>query len=231
MYMCEKCGMRFSTSRSLGGHSNIHRNSDVKLTDLQQQIILGSLLGDMWIYKNGHSKLNPEVGVKHSSKQRDYILWKYDILRNIARGFPIEFPGSGYGKGTTMLQFSSKSLQCLNSIYNATHPFGRKHVTTNWLEMINHPIAIAVWFMDDGCRNNAHQASIALGRSESNACSLLQLLMKDRWDIDTVVHTHIGKVGSRDITQTYLHFNKKPFDALRTLIKPYIIPSMMYKIR
>jgi hypothetical protein len=223
--------MEFSTVGALGGHSNIHRNSDVKLTDLQNQMILGSLLGDMWIYKNGHSKLNPEVGVKHSIKQRDYILWKYDVLRNIARGYPTEFPGSGYGKGTTMLQFSSKSLQCLNSIYNATHPDGGKCVTKEWLDMINHPIAIATWFMDDGCRHNAYQFSFALGRSESNVCFLIQEFMREKWDINTVIYTHIGKVGKRDIVQKYLHTNTQDSDKLKTLIKPYIIPSMMYKIR
>lgn len=231
MFTCKNCGKNFKTVSALGGHSNIHRRSDVELTDLQKQVILGSLLGDMWIYRNGHKGLNPELGIKHSLKQKEYILWKYEILRNLARGVPTEFNGSGYGKGTRMVAFQSQSLSCLIPIFNATHRGGLKCVTEEWLSMITHPIAIATWFMDDGCRHNPNQFSFALGRSESDACELLRSFMREKWDINTIIYTHIGKVGRRDIVQKYLHTNTRDSEKLKTLIKPYIIPSMMYKIR
>jgi hypothetical protein len=231
IFTCKICGKTFPTVGALGGHSNVHRSSDIELTDIQKQVILGSLLGDMWIYKHGHSGVNPEVGVKHSTKQRDYIMWKYEILRDIAREPPREFAGDGYGKGTIMLQFSSKSLSCLNSIYNATHPGNVKRVTKEWLDMINHPIAIATWFMDDGCRESKYRFSFALGRSESDACFMLQSFMVGKWNIETSLYTHIGKIEHRDRTQMYLVTNKENSSKLKSLIEPYIIPSMMYKIR
>jgi len=230
MYICEKCGKSFPKQNGLGGHMNIHRSENIELTELQEQMILGSLLGDMWIYKNGHSGLNPELGVKHSTNQRDYIMWKYEMLRDIARGFPKEFAGSGYGEGTTMVAFHSKSLPCLIPIYNATHPDGNKCVTKEWVDMISHPISIATWFMDDGCRHNKNQFSFALGRTEQDACDLLQSFMIDRWDINTVIYTHVGKSGSRGVVQKYLHTNTKDSVKLKELIEPYVIPSMRYKI-
>jgi hypothetical protein len=230
-HTCEICESTFSTVGALGGHSNIHRSSDIELTDIQKQVILGSLLGDMWIYRNGHEGLNPEFGVKHSSKQKDYILWKYETLQNLARGEPKEFDGGGYGEGTRMLSFQSKSLPCLIPIFNATHRDGRKCITKEWLDMINHPIAIAVWFMDDGCSDSKYRFSFALGRSTMEECFALQSFMRDVWDIETTVYNHIGKVGQRDNIQRYLFVSKQNITKLQDLIKPYIIPSMMYKIR
>jgi DNA-directed RNA polymerase subunit RPC12/RpoP len=66
---------------------------DIQLTKTQEQMILGSLLGDMAIWrqhKGVTGTSNPELRISHSTKQRDYVMWKYDILKNIARREPYE---------------------------------------------------------------------------------------------------------------------------------------------
>lgn len=229
VYTCEICGKDFETHNSIGGHSNIHRNIDVEPTDFQKQVILGSLLGDMWIYRNGGG-VNPEFGVTHSTNQREYILWKYNVLHNLARGVPEERDGTGYGKGFRTMHFHSRSLPCLIPILEATHREGKKCVTREWLDMINNPVALAVWYMDDGCRNKKTTSTFALGKMANDEGALLQSFMKNKWGIETKLDVIIGKVGQRDNTQLQLRTNKADSIKLWKLIEPYVIPSMRYKI-
>ena len=221
--VCKVCGKTFPNHSALGGHSNIHRREEVALTHIQEQIILGSLLGDMWIFISGmknHPDRNPQFGVKHSSKQREYIMWKYKVLEDVSRREPTEFDGSGFGAGTRMLQFDSKCLPCLRPIYDVTRTKGvDKYVSDEWLSKINHPIAIAVWFMDDGCKDNT-TSSFALGNRTDDECDRLVLFARE-WNLEN------PRIFHRKDGQRYLHVRS---ESLKKLIDPYVIPSMRYKV-
>src|SRR3989344_7267463 len=52
-----------------------------RLNRIQKDLIIGSLLGDGSLRLMGRSREASFV-VDHSEKQKDYVLWKYEVLRN-----------------------------------------------------------------------------------------------------------------------------------------------------
>lgn len=49
------------------------------ISSREKEIILGSVLGDMHI---AMLKTNARLEIAHSEKQKEYVLWKYNELKN-----------------------------------------------------------------------------------------------------------------------------------------------------
>lgn len=67
---------------------NIKRKPDreiIKLNDLQRKLIVVSMIGDGHIDKR---KEEPNFIVSHAENQRDYLYWKYDILKDLCNKPP-----------------------------------------------------------------------------------------------------------------------------------------------
>lgn len=75
--------------------SEVHRlnyhtmKNHIHLTDIQRQLIMFSLLGDGHIDKR---KEQPVFIVSHAENQRDYLYWKYEILKNLCNKGPSYIP-------------------------------------------------------------------------------------------------------------------------------------------
>lgn len=76
---------------------------------LQKQVICGSLLGDGSIVK-GKEDRNCRFSEAHSVKQKEYLLFKYGILKPFSGKF-IEYPRKDGGKD---VKFSTKAHQNFN---------------------------------------------------------------------------------------------------------------------
>jgi len=59
------------------------------LSNIQKQVILGSILGDGYMRK----KTNAHLQITHSYKQKDYVDWKYKILKNFVSSVPKKYDG------------------------------------------------------------------------------------------------------------------------------------------
>lgn len=55
------------------------------LTEQQEQIMFGGLLGDMHIEFRG---LNSRLKFRHGEKQQEYAIWKYEQLKNLVPSEP-----------------------------------------------------------------------------------------------------------------------------------------------
>lgn len=125
------------------------RECDVTpLSFLQKQLIYGSLLGDGSIVK-GEKDKNCRFSEAHSIKQKEYLLLKHKRLQPYSGKF-IEYPRRDGGAD---IKFSTKAHPIFNSFrkmfYNKN---GRKIIQSSTLKYINHPIALAIWFGDDGSK-------------------------------------------------------------------------------
>ena len=102
---------------------------------------------------------------------------------------------------------------------------GRKIIPASVLDIIT-PLSLAVWYMDDGCKKNNYSIIISTDGFSAVSLKKLRLMLQERWFINTriVMKTTAGKkygrltIGSYDLVRFF------------ELIRPYIIPSMEYKI-
>lgn len=93
---------------------------ELHLTDKQKELIMFSLLGDGHIDKR---ESQPLFIVCHAVNQKDYLFWKYDILKNVCNQEPTLYTGisSTFGSGKTykcqdFYRFCTKILDDLYSI-------------------------------------------------------------------------------------------------------------------
>lgn len=230
MYTCDVCGKEYDTLQKISVHAAAHRHDHVKLTDLQRQVILGSLLGDMSI-GIPRDRMNPYIQVAHSINQVGYIMWKYDILKNLTKSSPKTYEqkcmlrSASYDQFFSAIRFNSMLLPCLHPIHKLVRGDGEKHVSESWLNEITDPIGVAVWYMDDGCLISKSNAVFALGSSSSEQCSVIQDWMLNKWDITT--HVYIQPNTEYKILSISAKSNLCKF---RDLVEPHVISSMRYKI-
>jgi uncharacterized C2H2 Zn-finger protein len=194
--------------------------NDIKLTKYQTQFILGGLLGDASINMGNSRSLNARLSFKHSLKQYDYCMWKYEILKNIVLTQPKIEKNGGYGEN--LATFSTMSLPCLTEIYKLSKRNNETTITQEFLNEINDTIALATWFMDDGSRNEKN-VQISLGNRSIEEVWILKDWMMKKWNIETKVYE--SKEFVMAITKQSESLK------LKKLIENHVINSMKYKIQ
>lgn len=60
------------------------------LSKVQKQVILGSILGDGYMRK----KTNAHLQITHSYIQKEYVDWKYEILKDLVLTKPSVYRGN-----------------------------------------------------------------------------------------------------------------------------------------
>jgi intein/homing endonuclease len=120
-----------------------------KLDYAQEQLIIGSLLGDSSIYptlKKISLQRNRGIAYTHSNKQIDYANFKNKVLGgNFLKQENIV---TGYGsEATRNLSICCKPIESLIKL--CVNDEDKKFVNEDWVNLIN-PIALAFWYMDDG---------------------------------------------------------------------------------
>lgn len=180
------------------------------LSEVQQQLILGTIIGDGYMRK----KTNAHLQITHSIKQREYVDWKYQILRNLVITLPKLYKGNN---GRIGYRFFTKSLPEITYFYNR---FYKNKVKIIPKDIILSPLALAVWYMDDGsksyksCYFNTQQLDI---KSQINLIKALSKFgLKSRLN--------------KDKTYFRIRILTSSTPKLVNIITPYVIKSMRYKI-
>jgi hypothetical protein len=141
------------------------------LSEVQHQIVVGTLLGDGAM----RCKTNALLEINHSAKQRVYVEWKYRQLADLVGTPPKERQGNG---GRVASRFVTRSLPALTPYYRLFYGNGRKSVP----EVELAPLTLAVWFMDDGCRS---RTAVYLNTQQFDLASqeTLLRLLREQWSI------------------------------------------------
>lgn len=194
------------------------KRTNIKLTDQQQQLILGSTLGDMYIASV--SKNAARCSIKHSDKQKEFVDHKYVVLKNLVNTPPKRVTNRGWGD--YLYSFTTVTNPVFRPYRNLCYKRGTKTINEEWLNKINGE-GIAYWYMDDGsCSNNV----ISLSTHSFNKSENIKLAhwLRIEWGITVSVREdkRIGKYYLRIKGDSRFVFNE--------LVKPFIINSMAYKI-
>ena len=190
----------------------------ITVENRQMEILAGSLLGDAYISKRG------AIQIEQGENQKDYLLWKYKKLKSITSGkISRVFRKKKNGLITSSYRFFSK--QYFRPWRTSMYRSGRKIIPPFVLDLIT-PLSLAVWYMDDGSKKNNYSIIISTDGFSVVSLKKLRAMLQEKWFIDTriAIKTTAGKkyrrltIGSYDLVKFF------------KLIRPYIIPSMKYKI-
>ena len=214
-------------------HALMHEKRSIPLTYEQEQLILGSLLGDAYLGKRKSlHNASYDFSVGHCLAQKEYVEFKSKILNSSVLE-SIKGTGS-YSAGSLFYMTSYHNKYELQKIYNICSRDGVKTVTKEWVDKLDLP-AIAYWFMDDGSstwsgHNKRNDKTVTVGVKFSTLSFGLEEinLLRDRLSnfcIDTTIVKH------SDGKQMIISVKQNSVNLFMRLIEPFMVDCMKYKIK
>ena len=195
------------------------------LTHNEEQVILGTLLGDgsCTNYQNPYAQKG--VCFTHSLKQKDYVDFKASLLQRIGGKSSQKYSQNSFSPEKYYYQSNSNSSisSCYDIIYDKKTL--KKRITKEWLNRLDW-LGIAIWYMDDGsldkaCLNNAiflHTEGFSL--EEQN---IIMSFFEEKYGF---------KMTLRDDGRghNFLRFDTNSSEIIFKNIRNFICPSMQYKL-
>jgi hypothetical protein len=185
-------------------------NTVGSLSEAQHAIVVGSLLGD----GSMRCKANALLEINHSIEQRRYVDWKYRALSNLVLTPPKARDGNGR---RVAYRFVTRSVPALTPYFHLFYADGRKRVP----EIEIPALALAVWFMDDGCRSRSSVYLNTQQFTEASQRALLGLL-REQWGIEGALN--------RDKSYHRIRLSVHGTARLAGLIEPYLLDELRYKL-
>jgi hypothetical protein len=192
------------------------------LTDEQKSVIIGTLLGDGCIEKR---KKNPRLRIDHANAQKEYVFWKYGILKNIATRPPhiLYERDKRSGKVGIRWYFATHADAELHWYYELFYQNKIKVIREDIIDHFTHPRSLAVWLMDDGYkRNDCDAVRFSTDCFSYEEQEILQKCLFRNFGICSKLH--------RKGTAWNIYVPSSEMDKMRALCVPYIIPVMQYKL-
>jgi hypothetical protein len=185
-------------------------NTVGSLSEVQREIIVGSLLGDGAM----RCKTNALLEINHSFRQAGYVDWKFRHLVDLVRTPPKVRRSNGK---RLAYRFVTRSLPELTPYFHLFYATGKKRVPE--LELT--PLVLAVWFMDDGCRS---RSSVYLNTQQFDleSQSTLLLSLHEQWGIEATLN--------RDKLYHRIRVSVEGTRRLARIIGSYLLPELRYKL-
>ncbi len=194
----------------------------------QAQVILGSLMGDGALSPNLRGRSGTRFRMGHGAKQAAYLDWKVSLLDNIPH------TRTSNAKGAVFVDFTP--LPELGELRETVYfGDGKKHLTWDYLKSLT-PLALAVWYMDDGSftvrskgvqertRGGTGRIEICVEAMSPGSRERLVDYLRDAYRLDVKVTAR----GARKVS--VLQFTTAASAEFQKLIAPYVHPSMDYKL-
>lgn len=207
------------------------KQNEVSLTKHQKSFLYGTLMGD-------GKKMSPtSYACKQSILQEDYVIWKHSIMKNIVSPTSFQYQklwDNRYEQYYESVVFYTFANSDIEQIMNDFYPKKKKVVTEKILNRLTN-FSLAVWFMDDGTTdwnersrikgwNTKPTAKLCTDSFTLNECQLISSWILIKYNIQTYIK-------ERDLPGKYrICFDTEETPKFFEIIKPYIIPSMLYKI-
>jgi len=194
----------------------------LKLTKYQHEVLVGTLLGDSHLCL-GKTNRNYSLRILHGYSQKIYTDWLYVVFQDWATTPPKIKNQMTKGKMYQKYWFNTISHESLN-FYGQQFYVDRKKIVPELIHEWLTPLALAVWFMDDGSiKSKFHRALILNTQSYSDLdLYKLQNSLWKRYGISTILRNQ--KEGKQ------IYILAVTVQRFVNIIRPYILPEMEYKL-
>jgi recombination protein RecA len=203
-------------------------NETARLSDQQWQVVLGGLMGDSHLAPNLHDRHGVRLRMGHGEQQVEYLDWKASLFGNIGQCRTVN------AKGAAFVDLSP--LPELGELREVLYwGDGKKHLTDDYLKSLT-PLALAIWFMDDGSfteRSKGVQLRTAGGSGRVEFCveAMSEASRVRLADYLRDVHGVDSKLAIRGAAKkAVLTMTTASSSTFLELVAPYVHPSMEYKL-
>jgi recombination protein RecA len=198
------------------------------LSDQQLQVVLGSLMGDGNLSPNRANRRGTRLRLGHGAKQAAYLDWKVSLLGNIKCSRTANAKGAVFADFTPLPELA----ELRDVVYFGD---GKKHLTWDYLKALT-PLALAIWYQDDGSfalrsrglqertRGGSGRIEICVEAMSPGSRERLVQYLRDSHGID--VRLRLAGRTQRAV----LVFSTAGTERFQKIIAPYVHPSMEYKL-
>lgn len=197
----------------------------IKLPLETKEILVGILLGDAHIVQRSSTGNSRLVYAQTAVAHKEYF---YYVL-----SFFLPFCTKDYTpqsrivvdnrskKTYTAISFTTMQLPCFNEFRAMFYVSNVKIVPSNIYELLS-PRGLAFWLMDDGSRHGSG-VHISVYSFTNTDVDKLMFTLQDKFNLKCSIHYNRDK-------KPRIYIFKESMDTLITLVKPYFIKEMLYKL-
>jgi hypothetical protein len=208
----------FSQLKTMRTRELEEKKSSLKLTPLQRDVLVGVLLGDAHLETQNHGRTY-RIKFEYSSKHRAYLDHLYEIFHNWALTPPQEKNDATHDN----VWFQTVSHGAFRFYACQFYRGGKKCVPKNIHRFLTNR-NLAYWFMDDGSAKSQQSKAVIFNTQgfERNDVRRLIAALQRRFDLNA------SERRQREGWQIYI--SGSSFERFRSIVDPYILESMRYKI-
>ncbi len=193
------------------------------LTKRQKEILFGTLLGDGHLETQNDGRTY-RLKIEHSMKQKEYVDWLYCEFQEWILTPPIARIKRRGGSQSTNYGFSTVSHGALRFF---SHQYYEKsgvkkvpRIIHRWLT----PLALAVWFMDDGSMKSKHHKARILNTHSFKKGDIERLIdvLRSRYMLSSVIRKQSDGLQIMILGESANDFAR--------IIRPYMHNTMVYKL-
>lgn len=146
----------------------------MKLTPQEVEVVIACLLGDGTLSKSGK---NYRLRIEHNSKHKEYVEWKYNLLKRLCvfkvQNIPVH----------SSLRFGTVGHPEITQLRHLWYLQTKQIISGLRLT----PMMIAVWFMDDGTKHR-DTVDISVHNFSSDSTEILQQQLLD-FGVETTINS------------------------------------------
>ncbi len=194
-----------------------------------RQVVIGSLLGDGTIPSGATARRGQSLQITHGQEQEAYLRWKAKVLGAVFGGGVRKLVnGAGSFKpGGAAFRYASRDCRNLREFQAMRYPA----VSDGLLAGVG-PLALAVWFQDDGRYKTAKGGSDVFLHTNGfsvDEADRMRAMLSDKFGLVCSVDMVKGPTGG-ERRYPVLRLSRKSHDAFFGLVASFVHPSMGRKL-
>lgn len=191
--------------------------SVIDLSPEQRSVLVGTLLGDGCLALHGR---HPRLHIKHKEAHRALAEYKYGVFEGFI-SMPLHCFDQKLGdKRFPCVQFATKTNPSFMRFYQDFYEDRRKRVPNDIVARLT-PLAIAVWFMDDGAADYAG-ATFQTHNFSEDEVKLLARSLGERYELAVRLR--------RNKSRWILYVSASEMPTLQRIVEPYVLEEFKYKL-
>jgi hypothetical protein len=192
-------------------------NKEQKLSQVQREILVGTLLGDAHLERP--CRLKVEQGEKHKA----YVLHLFDAFHNFIKASEIRRREVRLGE-KVHINWCFQTVHHSSFLFYLHQFYQTKKRVPPMIHRLLTPRALAYWYMDDGSIKSKQSKGVIFntqGFSYKDICTLCEVL-KTKFQLDCWPR-------KQKHNQWQIYVSGYSYERLRELLYIYLIPEMTYK--
>ena len=195
-------------------------------------IIYGTLLGDSHAERRSYPTLKgikkggTRISFQQENSNMEYIMWLWKTLYRYGycnkRKPKVRIRICKGGRRRFVIRFHTWTYNSFNIIHDSFYLKEKKRIPYN-IDRFLTPLALACWFMDDGCKIH-NTVKFATNSFLHSDLEFMQKILINKYGIYTSIHS----AGVPD--QYVLYIKTNSMSKFKKVVEPFMVESMKYKL-